>query len=368
MVDINLLGEEESSEDRRSEESFAKTVSLDEPYRKAEEDEVSSFTKQEPIEPRAFARETATPGFSRRPAESYGSGDGSSRTKAYFIVLGLILMALTAVFFLFPRDRKKADDLTVSKPPVEESFEEPMTNLPTDTANTSLGTETQGTGEQTALATDPSGTPATTEPDLSSTLSPLERQQLSSTKLAVTTVRALANSLSGANDFTLIAYHGNHRFFAEFRSASSQDASNVAEMLKQRAGALDAKTVSQSEMSANGNSLNKALVKGEMDPQAGGIILTGTLNSMSANEFTEWLKQQGDNNRLSLKRLTTGASGGSGVPIQVHFAGANSDVMAFLSALENANVNVSVYKIIVSPSDRKSLSTDNLDLVMQLEM
>ncbi|NUO83838.1 hypothetical protein HUU05_27495 [candidate division KSB1 bacterium] len=367
MVDINLLGEEESSEDRQSEESFAKTVSLDEPYKKMDDD-VSSYTKQEPMESKSFGRESAAPSFSRRPAEAYSGNEGSSRTKAYFIVLGLILMALTAVFFLFPHDRKKKDDLTVNKPPVE-TIEEPMSSAPLDTSDLGVATETPGTTEQPLATTEtPAATPATREPDLSATLSPLERQQLSSTKLAVTTVRALANSLSGANDFTLITYHGNHRFFAEFRSSSPQEASNVADMLRQKAGAVDAKTVSQSEMSANGGTLNKALVKGEMDPQAGGIILSGALNQMSASDFAEWLKQQSEGNNLSLKRLATGAGSGEGTPIQVHLAGANSDVMAFLSALENANINVSVYKIIVSPSDRKSLSTDYLDLVMQFEM
>jgi hypothetical protein len=357
MVDINLLGEEEGSEDREREESFAKTVSLDEPYKKAEDGEVSSFAKQEPAGPKAFGRETVAPAYARRPAEPYGSGnEGSSRTKAYFIVLGLILMALTAVFFLFPRERKKAGDLTVNTPAVENQFDE-AANPAADTSAFASGMETPATSEPPGALTE---TPAT-EPDLSATLSPMERQQLSATKLAVTTVRALANSLSGANDFTLITYHGNHRFFAEFRSSSSQEAGNVAALLKSNAGALDAKTVSQSEGS-------RALVKGEMDPQAGGIILTGSLNTMSANEFNAWLQQQAASHRLNLVRLSTGAGAGSGVPIQAHFAGANSDVMAFLSAFENANVNVSVNKIIVSPSDRKSLSTDYLDLVMQLEM
>ncbi|MEK7729053.1 MAG: hypothetical protein AAB354_11615 [candidate division KSB1 bacterium] len=363
MVDINLLGEEEGSEDRQREDSFAKTVSLDEPYKKAEDDEVSSFTKQESLGPKAFARETAAPAFSRRAAEPYGSGsEGSSRTKAYFIVLGLILMALTAVFFLFPGKRNKTDNLTANTPPVVDPIEETVNTMP-DTAAVNTGTQELNT---TGNATD-AGTTTVPEADLSSTLSPMEKQQLSSTKLAVTTVRALANSLSGANDFTLITYHGNHRFFAEFQSASSQEAGSVADLLKRNVGALDAKTVSQAEASSGG-AMSRALVKGEMDPQAGGIILTGALNNMSAGDFTEWLKQQGVSNRLSLIRLSTGSGSGSSVPIQIHFAGANGDVMAFLNALENANVNVSVNKIIVSPSDRKSLSTDYLDLVMQLEM
>lgn len=364
MVDINLLGEDESGEERQRDESFAKTVSLDEPYKKIEDDDAASFTKQEPLAQKGFGRETAAPSFSRRPAESYsGGGEGSSRTKAYFIVLGLILMALTAVFFLFPRERKKAGDLTANMPPAEEVVEEQPNTTPFDSSAMMTDPNLANTTEQPSTTTDPGATTTTTEPDLSSALSPMEKQQLSSTKLAVTTVRALANSLSGANDFTLIAYHGNHRFFAEFRSTSAQDASGVANMLKQNAGALDAKTVSQSD-----EAMSRALVRGEMDPQAGGIILTGTLNTMSASEFTEWLKQQGANNSLRLQRLSTGSSTGAGVPIQVHFAGAKSDMMAFLSALENANINVSVNKIIVSPSDRRSLSTENLDLVLQLEM
>lgn len=371
MVDINLLGEEENSEDRPREDSFAKTVSLDEPYKKFDEDEPASFTKQEPVEPRPFARETAASSFSRRAAE-YGGGDGSSRTKAYFIVLGLILMALTAVFFLFPRDRKNTDRLTVAKPPVEENLETAEGNV-SDSLLMNMPGETPSTTTEAPLAEAPvtEAPPPTTPargPDISSTLSPLERQQLSSTKLAVSTVRALANSLSGANDFTLITYHGNHSFFAEFRSNSSQEAGTVAEMLRQRAGAIAAKTVSQSEMSANGSSFSKALVKGDMDPQAGNIMLTGGVQPMNVNDFTAWLQQQGESNRLSLKRLSTGSGSGAGVPIQVHFAGANADVMAFLNTLENANINVSVYKIIISPTDRRSLSTESLDLVLQLEM
>ena len=348
MVDINLMGEDEQSEDRQREQSFAKTVNLDEPQPHKPEPEASPFTR-EAMGP-AFPRETA-PALGKRPPELYG--DGSSRTKAYLIVLGLILAALTAVFFMIPRNGSKSRPAPKETPIVEaESPEENPAEIPGE------GT---GTGEA-----EPEPTPPPTNTAALASLSPLERDVVASTRLSTFTVKALANTFSSPNEFTLITYHGNHRFFVEFLSSSAESTTNLTSEIQRSISPLEIKVVSQSDESSNSGTQRKVLVSGSMDEQAAFAGFSGNITRMNSSEFMDWIKILGQNNGLTIKNSKTGQSEDSGdrVPMQIHFSGSGESIKSFLTALSDSNPTMAVSKIIVSPSDRKTFSSANLDLVM----
>ena len=350
MVDINLMGEDEASEDREREGSFAKTVNLDDAPTKSADETATAFSNEMPGKSYP-SRETGS-SFARRSAELYG--EGANRTKAYLIVLGLILAALAAVFFLFQGGSKKPDVKIVQKPVAKPA--------PVDTAKPAPPQVTEAPPA------------ATTPPPRSETqpsLSPLERELVGSMRIGTTTVSSLIRSLSSPNDFTLITYHGNNRFFVEFRSPSSSAAGNLTEAVQRGVSPLEVKVVSQSNLSTNGSTVSKVLVSGRMDVQAGLVGLTGSINRMNSSQFSDWIKGLGQSNGLALKRFVAGArtsefSGSVGIPMQLHFSGSNANVRAFLDGVYNANLMASLSKIIISPSDRKTLSPGNLDLIIHL--
>ncbi len=386
MVDINLMGEDDNSEDRQRETSFAKTVSLDDPILKNDEPPAyketgaKTFQKQPPSSPK----------FARKPADLYG--DSSSRTKAYLIVLGLILAALTAVFFLIPRGPKKSSPLVQNQEPVTIESEE-TTELPvepaTDPSATQPGTES-ATGAATPSGTDPAGEqsslpgnlatnqppatttapPAATSANTASALSPLERDLISSTWLSTQTVSALTNSFSAANGFTLITYYGNNSFLVEFLSPSAATTSELTGVIQRNVSPMQLKPVSESSVATGGGMRNTAVVSGKMDAQAGMTGVRGGLNRMAVAQFTDWMKQQGQASGLALKRFTIGesASGEEAgrVPMQIQFSGAKANVLSFLNTLGSGNFSASISKIIVSPSDRRTLNSDMLDLVLHI--
>jgi hypothetical protein len=370
MVDINLMGEDENSEDRLREPSFAKTVSLDDPILKDEpaykETGAKTFQKQPP-----------TPKFARKPSELYG--DSSSRTKAYLIVLGLILAALTAVFFLIPRGPKKPPIIVQKEEPVATQPEE-QTTAPEDSFAVPMGTETTGS-ETTGVEAMPMETQpgmAANQPPMetmpppasASAMSPLERDLISSTWLSTQTVNALANSFSASNGFTLITYYGNNSFLVEFLSQSAATTSELSGAIQRNVSPMQLKSVSESNVATESGLRSTVVLSGKMDAQAGMAGLRGGLNRMGATQFAEWIKQQGQSTGLALKRFTIGTSASGDnigrIPMQIQFSGSRANVLSFLNTLGTSNFSVSVSKIIISPSDRRTLNPELLDLVMHL--
>ncbi|MGH7492013.1 MAG: hypothetical protein ACREOO_06420 [bacterium] len=382
MVDINLMGEDENSEDRQREPSFAKTVSLDDTLLK---DDPPAF-KETGAKP--FQKQPPAPKFARKPSELYG--DSSSRTKAYLIVLGLILAALTAVFFLIPRGPKKPpiivqkDEPAVLQPEPTETPEESL-SVPSGTEQpfatgeeTTSGAETTTPGQssveqpstQPGMAANQPPMTTATPPSSAAAMSPLERDLISSTWLSTQTVNALTNSFSAANGFTLITYYGNNSFLVEFLSPSAASTSELSGAIQRNVSPMQLKPVSESSVATEGGMRSTVVLSGKMDSQAGMAGLRGALNRMGANQFAEWIKQQGQTSGLALKRFSVGESTSGDnlgrIPMQVQFSGSRANVLSFLNTLGSSNFSVSVSKIIVSPSDRRTLSPDALDLVMHL--
>ena len=318
MVDINLMGEDENSEDRQREPSFAKTVSLDDTLLK---DEPPAFKE---TGAKTFQKQPPAPKLARKPSELYG--DSSSRTKAYLIVLGLILAALTAVFFLIPRGTKKPPIIIQQEDPAvlqpepavtpQESLSvpsQPGQSFATGEETTS-GAETttpdqtfdEQPGTQTGMASNQPPMTAVTPPTSSAAMSPLERDLISSTWLSTQTVNALANSFSAANGFTLITYYGNNSFLVEFLSPSAATTSELSGVIQRNVSPMQLRPVSESNVATEGGMRSTVVLSGKMDAQAGMAGLRGGLTRMGASQFAEWIKQQGQTSGLALKRFTVG--------------------------------------------------------------
>ena len=363
------MGEEESSKDSKREESFAKTVNLDEP-------QLSPLTQ--PDQP-SYSKENFEnnlqeehiSGAYRTKSDVYNSSS-SSRTKVYFVILGLILAALTAVFFIIPRDKKGIDQLSEQdQQKIDDSFSvddeylEPSKdggqlkdNIDAEPGNI-VSSDVERTTNEELDDFDRAITPS---------LSSSERELITSTWLGVSTVNALTKSLSSPNNFTLITYHGNHRFFAEFLSPSSSTTNSLTETIQQNVSPLELKTVSQSNLFSNGKSTRKVLVVGKMDERAALLGRKGSMNRMTVSQFPDWIKELAQTYGLQIKRYTAGPRtdeyGEDKTPIQIHFGGSQDDVTSFLSAMIEKTPSISLSKIIVSPSDRRTLNSNLLDLVM----
>ncbi|MCK6559898.1 hypothetical protein HUU39_18665 [candidate division KSB1 bacterium] len=350
MVDINLLGDDDASEDRQSEENYAKTVNLDEPS-KANEAGTTSFGRE--TAGTSFQRDTIGSSFARKSLET--QSEGSSRTKAYLIVLGLILAALTAVFFMIPRGERKA---TTQMPPIQTQPDEPL-----------AGGETTGLDSAAGMTTTP---PEPTGLEAFETLAPREREVVASTRTGMWAVMSLVRSFAAPNNFTLITYHGdrNNRFLVEFLSSSSDATSTLTSAIQANVSPSDLKTVSESEQPSSGGALRKVLVAGTMDDRAGLAGFRGTLNRMSGEQVTAWLRELAQRQGLSIKSMRTGQAeaAGAGTPMQIHLAGANAGIQGFLQEFTDANPNLTIAKIILCPVDHKTFSDENLDLVMNFNL
>lgn len=344
MVDINLLGDDDNSEDRQREENYAKTVNLEEPTR-ATESGTSSFGRE--TVGASFQRDTVGSSFSRKSPENYGEGS-SSRTKAYLIVLGLILAALTAVFFMIPRGGNKTQIAPMQTAPEED----PLAMTDIDSA------------AEVNVPPAPSGEEAIAQ------LSPREQEVIASTRTGMWAVMSLVRSFASPNQFTLITYHGdgNNRFLVEFLSPSSEVTSSLTSAMQANVSPSDLKTVSESEQPSTGGAMRKILVAGAMDARAGLAGFQGTLNRLGREQFSTWLRDLAQQQGLSIKNQRAGQASGAGVPMQIHVAGANAGVQAFMQEFMNANPNVTITKIILCPSDHKTFSDENLDLVMNFNL
>ena len=368
MVDINLMGEEERSEDRRREDDFAKTVNLDEPQTDADQTQDTSFT-QDTFGGGFQTSQSGTGTFAKpSPSETYND-DGSTRNRNYLIFFAIILVALAALFYMIPSNDDQSDgngkiaNIDEEDPPTTESD-------PIDDPNMSDGSKVGGMDDPTVTPAPPDKVdPMAGRRNLSS-LPPLERELLTSAKLSSYTVNAIARSLSNPNDFTLITYHGNHRFFVEFLSSSDDVTSEVTETIKTNTSPSELKKVSQSPYSVNGRTMNKVLLSGIMDEQSGELAFSGDINRMNSGQFSDWLKQISNENGLSIQNFLVGRKTNEGgqakTPIQAHFSGSKANIASFLTEMSDQNPSVAVSKIIVSPSDRRTLNTNNLNLVMHL--
>jgi hypothetical protein len=356
MVDINLIGEEENREERQPEESFTQTVNLD---LDDTADEVSAAPFiSEPPPPSPYSREAMSAGgYSTRPlAMNASAKSGSSRLTAYLLAGVLFVAAVVAIYLILFKTGQQQD--TTPGPGADFGLSTPSDSLP---VTADLGATTDSTPAFAATENPPAATSGT------ETLSPVAGSVLSTTRIGAYTVGALGQSFSGDNDFALISYSGNNNsFLVQFLAPSPEAINEVTQAMQRNASPQELRTVSKLP-AGNGGAMNNVLVLGRVSEQAATMGPQGQ-RRMSFTEFSTWLKKLGADNGLRSTLYEVGKAyagdGGTRTPVQANFSGRKSGAFDFLRALADAGPNISMSKIILSPADRKSPSSAQLNVVL----
>jgi len=355
MVDINLMGEEENREERQPEESFTQTVNLDLDDT-ADEENAAPFIS-EPPPPSSYSREAmAAGGYSTRPlAMSANTKSGSSRVTAYLLAGVLFVAAVVAIYLML---FKTGQQDTITDTGADLGLPTPIDSL---AATGDPGTTADST-PSFAATENPSAATSETE-----TISPVAGSVLSSTRIGAYTVGALGQSFGGDNDFALISYSGsNNSFLVQFLAPSPEAITEVTQAMQRNASPQELRTVSKLP-AGNGGAMNNVLVLGRVSEQAAMMGPQGQ-RRMSFTEFSTWLKKLGADNGLRSTLYEAGKAyagdGGTRTPVQANFSGRKSGAFDFLRSLADAGPNISMSKIIVSPADRKSPSSAQLNVVL----
>jgi hypothetical protein len=354
MVDINLMGEEENREQRQPEESFTQTVNLDLDDT-ADEESAAPFLSEPP--PNPYSREAmAAGGYSTRPlAMNASAKSGSSRMTAYLLAGVLFVAAVVAIYLML---FKTGQQDTATDPGADFSLSTPSDSLP---ATGEVGTTADSTPSFAATENPPAATSGT------ETMSPVAGSVLSTTRIGAYTVGALGQSFNGDNDFALISYSGNNNsFLVQFLAPSPEAINEVTQAMQRNASPQELRTVSKLP-AGNGGAMNNVLVLGRVNEQAAMMGPQGQ-RRMSFTEFSTWLKKLGADNGLRSTLYEIGKAyageGGTRTPVQANFSGGKSGAFDFLRTLADTGPNISMSKIIVSPADRKSPSSAQLNVVL----
>jgi hypothetical protein len=365
MVDINLMGDEENREEHQPDESFAQTVNLD-MSETADEEKAAPFVS-EPL-PNAYSRETmAAGGYATRPLAMNNATTGSSRNKAYLLVITLIVAALVAVYLMIPKAGKKPDTQLTDTSATET---DPFLSDSLSAVGSETGMETEGTtidSAQALAANDPSAATENTGNVSSSVSSMAGSDMFNSTRIGAYTIGALAQSFSGDNDFSLISYSGNNNsFLVQFMAPSSEAIAEATQAMQRNASPQEMRTVSKLPV-GNGGAMNNVLVLGRVSERAGMMGPQGQ-RRMSFTELSTWLKKLGSENGMRSTLFEVGKAyageGGTRTPVQANFSGNKAGAFDFLRSLADTGPNISISKIIVSPADHKSQSSAKVDVVL----
>jgi hypothetical protein len=190
---------------------------------------------------------------------------------------------------------------------------------------------------------------------------PMASSTFASTRIGAYTVGALGQAFGGS-DFALISFSGNNNsFMVQFPPSSAAAVTDLTEAMKRNASPEDIRTVSK------GNESSNALVLGRVSERAGMMGPQGQ-QRMSFTAFSAWLKKLGEDNGLTRKLFDVSqayaSDGTTRTPVQANFSGERAGVFNFLKSLADAGPNIVTSKIIVSPADRKSQSSAQLDVVL----
>lgn len=359
MVDINLMGDEENREESQPEESLAQTVNLD-LGEYAEEEKTETFPR-EPM-PGAYPRESRGSAYPRSSPMSAPAA-GSSRNMAYLLVGILILLALVAVYLMIPSGADKAQP-EVGELAEIDTLGQTGTSIetPIDTTMMAGGgtpSETGNVDETMPQPEPPVSIPENTESRPSTF--PMASSTFASTRIGAYTVGALGQAFGGS-DFALISFSGNNNsFLVQFPPSSAAAVTDITEAMKRNASPEDIRTVSK------GNESSNALVLGRVSERAALMGPQGQ-QRMSYTAFSAWVKKLAADNGLSTKLFDASqayaSDGTTRTPVQANFSGERAGVFNFLKSLADAGPNIVTSKIIVSPSDRKSQSAAQLDVVL----
>ncbi len=336
MVDINLIGEEESRQQNYSGESgFGQGINLDND-----------------------APAAAPPG-------GYGSdfsdlSTGSGNAKLYVILGALVIVIAAAIYFLIPEDESMDDGSLPTLTDPSGEMQQTQGGM-SQTDNPALSEGTQNEGDIDA----PIQAGGESDMDTFNSLTPLEKKMLLSTRMSAYTISELAAAISDGAVFTLIRFSDN-AFMAQFVSNSNSGISATMDRIASDVDVKDVRKVSQGKFVAT--SRVQAIVSGTVDPETAPISYGGQIKDMSVSEFRTWLKQAASDNGMSLKTLNQSSeyteAGFTVTPIQVNLQGSMDGATRLLSDLASAAPAMVVTKASLINKDPGARDQSSVSLVL----
>ncbi len=373
MVDINLIGDDNTGEEERPEE-FTQTANMD--------------TEELAFEERTETFDTTkTAGFARK--RNYSS------LVSTLIVFSVIVLLGGAVYYfmlggdgpeiaegpsgsgqasspatddeLASLEQQFASDLAgenvessdvVEQDVTREDFLEPVEDEPVVSRPV---VEAEPEPEPVRPAARPSGSSAA----LSRNEPPVTEQLFSRSRSGVRSVTSLMGSVPSSLSTTLISFAGERAHF-EVVASSSSDARAFAKQLSSMGSFA---VVSENSVASNGQSLEKVLVSGKIAPS--GTSSSGeNVRFYSGAEARDWIRKTAERYGLSVRELKTQAGSYAGgyqkVPLLGRIRGNQSSLISFLEEMGNEAVNLEFAKILLVSPDMVSYRDDNLILILNL--
>lgn len=335
MVDINLLGNEESNEKKFESDDFSQTINLDNDL-----GATSGFQSD----------------FSEIPQKS-----NNSRMLILLAVLAIIVVAV--IWQLLPGDESLDAELM------------PMTSLddPGNTMN-QPGNNPQATDVN---GMNPAGNADTieplkkVEPEITfDSLSPLQQQMLSSTRLGCFALSAITESMTGSVGFSLIRYSGKS-FLAQFITGSQGETSDLVANLQRQLATTNLKKESEETVTSLNRGGKRVIISGSLDIDSAPIDLNSNVQEMSLDDFENWINQTASANNVEKNNITKGrpvSEDGYNVSrIQLNLKGSLSGALGFLDELNQSAPGVIIDKFLLINEDVSAQSTSAVNLVLVLK-
>ncbi len=336
MVDINLIGEEESRQQQSysGEAGFGQSINLD-----------------------SDAPAGTSPG-------SYSSADfselssGSGNAKLYVILGALVIVIAAVIYFLIPEDESMEDMSTLTDPAGEmTSGGDQMDMGAADpAASADINAPEKVVDRETTTAADM---------DAFESMSQLEKKMLLSTRMSAYTVSALARAISDGAIFTLIRFSDN-AFLAQFVTNSNSGITSAIDRISSDVDVRDIRKVSQGKFAAT--SRVQAIVAGAVDPETAPISYSGKLQDMSISELRSWIEQAARDNGLSLKTMNQSSeyteAGFTVIPVQINLQGSMEGAIGFLDDLSVAAPALVMTKASLINKDPGARDQDSVSLVL----
>ncbi len=335
MVDINLLGNEESSEKKFESDKFSQTINLDN-----ELGATSGFQSD----------------FSEIPQKS-----NNSRLLILLAVLAIVVVAV--IWQLLPGDESLDAELM------------PMTSLSDpDVTATSPAANPQMTdaGNLNPAAGSGGIEPLkTVEPQITfESLSPLQQQMLSSTRLGCFALSAISESATGSTVFTLIRYAGKS-FLAQFITGSAGETSDLVANMQRQLAAGNLKKESEETVTSLSRGGKRVIISGLLSIDSAPVDLNSNVQDMSLSEFENWINQTASTNGLEKNDYTKGRptseDGYNVTRIQLNLKGSLNGALAFLEELNQSAPSIIIDKFLLINEDASAQTANTVNLVLVLK-
>ncbi|NIR50774.1 hypothetical protein GWO43_28190 [candidate division KSB1 bacterium] len=361
MVDINLIGDDQSGEEKNSEE----------------EERVDDFTQTSSMDTQELAFEERTETFDTTKTYTH-QRSYSSLISAGIIVGVIAILGVAIYFFMFKEDSSTQQADLPQFIPESESVVE---TVPDETESQPATPETEPeTQPQPPLTVDEPETPSSDvaeiedvtpspEPPRTETresFQPVTGPFSFNSATTLQTVTDVLTSTPSNLNATLLSYAGQ-RIRLEIVGSSASDARNFAASLNQTLGGGNFSVVSESQVATNGRSMEKVLISGSI---VRGGSQSGSAQFLSLGQMKDWFQKTSKQFGLQVRQIKSQeglfTDGYTKVPMLVRIYGDKTSLVGLLEAMARDQLNVEVTKVLIVSPDMISYSDEELMLVMNL--